>query len=743
MFRYLFGPGIFQMEIEKQLAEHKASLDEKSREFDLEIDQKRKSVDDELKNRVAEMEKKAAEINHKEEKVAKREITLDKKMEKIKEKEHDYETKMKALKEREKTLRSEEKNLESEKKQLVADREDLLNLKSELEQIRAENEQQLLKIHEEQDQLKVSEEERAEYLRLQSELKEEREKCRLQEELLLKETEDLKLQKENFEKQWEELDEKRTNVEKELNKISEQKEKFEKDIHNEEERLRNEKQAAQESIKREWESLEVSKESFKAMMDHEQRTIAEKAENEKRQLSHDFEMRKRELETEMQIKKEELEKSLQEKEQAFEEEKEKELSNINYLREIARKEMEEMRLERLKVAKEKQEVDAHRKNLEEEQVGIHKDIDMLIDLTKTLKDQREQLMKERDRFLSFVEKHNSCKNCAEITSEFVLSDLVQEMGKTEAPSLPSRVNDLVNVSGNLSLIRREMKDSELSPSIVGSGSPVSTGTVSWLRKCTSKIFKLSPIKSFENAAPPQRVDDEINASPNQNDIEEPSKRLGSSSNEEELSFAIVNDSVDAHRAQTEASSREAEVGYDKIVDENNTNGKAPEVQENSHPSDLNHGQQPRRRGRRPRVSRTRSVKAVVQDAKAILGEALELNETQQSNANDGDSGHANAESRDESSIADKEAARNVRKRTRAQTSQITVSEHGAEDSEEKSESVGAGKRRKRRQKAAIGQAPIRSSYNLRRPKGYVLNFCILLFSNTVTAPDIIELEATT
>ncbi|KAK1555010.1 hypothetical protein Q3G72_020403 [Acer saccharum] len=701
-----------KIEIEKLLDEHKASLDAKTREFDLEIDQKRKSLDDELKSRVIEVEKKEAEINHKEEKIAKRELALDKKLEKIKEKEKDFESKVKALKEREKTMRSEENNLGTEKKQLVADKQDLLNLKSELEKMRAEHEQQLLKMHEEKNQLKVSEEERVEYLHLQSELKEEIEKCRRREEMLLKEAEDLKQQKENFEKEWEELDEKRAEVEKELKKISEHKEKLEKEKHTEEERLRNEKQAAEESIKRELETLEVAKDSFKATMEHEQLAIAEKAESERRQLHHDFEMQKRKLETDIHNRQEELEKSLQEKEKLFEEEKERELCNINYLRDIARKEMEEMKLERLKLMKEKEEVDAHRKHLEGEQVGIRIDIDMLVDLTKTLKDQREQLVKERDRFLSFVEKQKSCKNCAEITSEFVLSDLVQEIGNAEVPSLPRLANDFVNEGAHRNLVDSEMKNSEISPSVVGSGSPVS-----WLRKCTSKIFKFSPSKKIEHTAVQELMAEETLVSGEQIIKEEPSKRLGCIPNEAELSFAIVNDSFDVQRVQSDTSTREVEAGHDKLIDdESNINRKAPEVQDNSHLSDLNHGQQPRRRGR-ARVSRTRSVKAVVQDAKAIIGEAFELNDTQLSNLNVEDSGHENAESRGESSIADKGTSRNARKRNRAQTSNITMSEHGGEDSEGQSESVGAGKQRKRRQKVVSAvQTPVRPPYNLRRPK---------------------------
>lgn len=691
-----------KVEFEKLLDEHKASLDAKQREFDLEIEQKRKAFDDDLKSKVVEVEKKEAEINHKEEKIAKRELALEKRLEKCKEKEKDLESKLKDLSGREKTMKSEEKNLESEKKQLLADKEDILSQKAELEKIRAANEQQLLKIYEEKNQLKISEEERAEYLRLQSELKEEIGKCRFQEEILLKEAEDLKQQKENFEREWEQLDEKRAEVEKELKKISEQKEELEKEKLSEEERMKRDKRLADDHIKRELEALEVAKESFKTTMDHEQSMITEKAESERRQLLHDFELQKRKLESDMQNRQQELEKDLKEKERLFEEEKERELSNINYLRDIARKEMEEMKLERLKLEKEKQEVDSHRKHLEGEQVGIRKDIDMLVDLTKMLKEQREQIVKERDRFLNFVEKQKKCEHCAEITSEFVLSDLVQEIVNSEVPPLPPVANDYVN----------EKKNSEISPGVLASGSPASAGTISWLRKCTSKIFKLSPSKKMENTSV-HELTEEAPSSGGQTNLQESSRRLGQT-NEPDLSFAIVNDSFDAERFQSETSTREVEAGQHKQVDgQNNLRGKAPEVQENSQPSDLNHDRLPRKRGR-PRVSRTRSVKAVVQDAKAILGEGFELTESENLNGNADDSVRETAESRGESTLADKG---NARKRNRAQSSQITTSEHDGDDSEAQSGSIVAGQPRKRRQKVSpTEQAPVPTRYNLRRPK---------------------------
>ncbi|XWS75406.1 hypothetical protein CRYUN_Cryun01aG0084300 [Craigia yunnanensis] len=706
-----------RVEIQKLLDEHNAIMDEKKREFELEIDGKRKSLDADLKSKVIEVEKKEAEVKHMEEKVSKREQALDKKWEKFKEKEKEFELKEKNHKEREKAIRSEEKNLEIEKKQMVAEKEELLSRKAVVEKIRVANEEQLLKMHEEKDRLRVTEEERSEYLHLQSELKEEIEKCRLREELLLKEAEDLKRQKENFEREWEELDEKRIEIEKELKNISQQKEKFEKQKHAEEERLKNEKQVAEDRMKRELEDLEVAKETFANTMEHERSVIAEKAKSERNQRLRDLELLKGKLESDMQNRFEEMEKELGERKKSFEEEKEREMDNINYLREVATREMEELKQERLKIEQERQEVNSSKMHLEGQQIEIRKDIDDLVDLSKKLKDQREQFIKERNRFISFVEKHKSCKNCGEITSEFMLSDLqpLQEIENEEVFPLPSWADDyfIGNVFGNLAASERQ-KDEMSTP--VRSGSPISGGTMSWLRKCTSKIFKLSPGKNIEpRALTKLNVDDLLSG--RQVNLEGKLKI----EHEPELSFVAATESLEIHRVQSDSNTRDVDAGHDLSIDnKSNIDSKELEVLGDSQNSDLNRGKRVCKKGR-PRAKRTHSVKAVVKDAEAILGKALEPNKIEHPNGNI-DSRNANAESRGESGLADggtsrNAETRNARKRNRPQTSQIEDSEQDGDDSEGHSDSIMGGQRRKRHQKVVLAMpTPGEKRYNLRRPK---------------------------
>ncbi|XP_023551538.1 uncharacterized protein LOC111809328 [Cucurbita pepo subsp. pepo] len=712
-----------KVEIQKLLDEHNAILDAKKVEFELEIDQKRKSLDEELKNKVSEVEKKEAEIKHMEEKVAKREQALEKRTEKFKEKEADYDTKLKALKEREKSMKTEEKKLEAEKKQLLTDKEDLISLMAEVEKIRAENEAQLLKLHEEKESLKVSETEKSDFLRLQSELKQEIEKYREQKELLLKEAEDLKQQKETFEREWEELDEKRAQVEKEQKTLLQQKEEFEKRIFSEEERLRNERAETEAYILREQEDLKLAQESFAASMEHEKSAIAEKAQSDRSQMLHDFELQKRELESSMQNRVEEMEREFREKEKLFKEEKERELENIKFLRDVARRDMEELKLERLKTDKEKQEAEANKEHLEKQRIEIRKDIEELLELSNKLKNQRERLVEERDRFISYVDKLMTCKNCGETASEFVLSDL-QSLGGIEnadvlnLPGLPDRYMEIqgLHVSPGGTLGISDVRNGELTPGAAGPTPHTSSGTISWLRKCTSKIFKFSPSKKIASPAFEKQDDDEAPISDEHDVPAEPSKRVSASEEEAELSLAIASDSLDDKRVQSDVSGREVEPSLNLSTDDqSNVNSKAPEVAVDSQPSATRVVNQRKLRPRRekPKISRTRSVKAVVEESKAIIGELQQTVEYPNGNAED--SSQLNNESRDESSLAGKGTRRNLRKRTHANSSQI-MGENDNDDSEVRSGSVVEGQPRKRRQRAVPAVRAPEKRYNLRRTK---------------------------
>ncbi|XP_076959876.1 nuclear matrix constituent protein 1-like [Bidens hawaiensis] len=583
-----------KVEIQKLLDEHKAILDKKTHDLELEMEQKRTSLDEDFKIKVADVEKKEVEVNHLEGKIVKREEALEKKLEKIKEKEKDVASKSKALKEKEKSLKDEEKNLEKERKELSSEMENLSNLKTELEKLTAEIEEQRLKVVKEREMLQVTEEERAEVARLQMELKQEIEKTRQERESVLIEKENLKQEKEKFEKEWEELDEKRAEIKKELKSVAVQKEKMEKLNRLEEEKLKNLRLETESYVERELESLKLAKESFAANMEHEKSVLSETYSSKESQMLHDFELKKQELETELRNRELEIENRMREREKSFEEYRERELANVKYLSNVASREMEEMKLERISLEKEKQDVLANQKHLEGQQLEMKRDIDDLVGLSMKLKDQREQFLKERERFIAFVEKQKGCIECGEIVSAFVLSDLqsLAEDKTTDSFSLPNLADGYLKEAVQ---VTSENNKQNVGTSMGNSGTPGSgSKTLNWLKKCTS-IFAAG--KKIENEA----GETETEAQEKLVDVGEIPEYILSSEDEPEpepeVSARVAPDSSDAQRQVNQSAGDDLQ----------HTNSQSDEIEEVSQKTDGNKGQIKSIKKRVTRATRSRAT----------------------------------------------------------------------------------------------------------------------------------------
>ncbi|GKU90412.1 hypothetical protein SLEP1_g4407 [Rubroshorea leprosula] len=670
-----------RMEIQSCLDEQRVILDTKMQEFELELEEKGKSLDREFRSKVGEVEQRELEINHSEEKLRKREQALEKKLEKVKEKEKDLEARLKAVKEREKFIKGEEKKQQLEKQQLHNEKEKLQIVKEEIDKIKAENSLKELQICEEREKLKIAIEERSEHIRLQSELKQQIDNYRCQEELLLKECEDLKQERENFEKEWDVLHEKRVEISRLQREFGEEKEKFEKLQLSEEERLRKEESAKQNYISKELEAIRLQKESFEATMKHEKSALSEKAENEHTKMLRDFEHQKMKLETDLQSRFNKMQKDMQERMRAFEEEKERELNSIRQSAEEAEREMEEIRSERSALEREKQEIAINKDMLKDQQLEMSKDIDELHAISSRFKDRR-QFVRERNHFLAFVEKLKKCKDCGDIMREFVLSDLhLVDSVDEQLPSLPQMADELFREhQGNIGV--SGVTDIKGSPS-VGMEYPESAGRMSWLHKCTSKIFNISPSKRDEckGQAPGLLT----------------SKEAGEHGGELQPSLGIPSDSMHNRPVQSDAI-READDGFVQSLDDQSyLDSKEQEGPEDSQQSELRTVRRRPGRKRKSGLNRTRTMKAVVEEAKVIIGpEEPQASESMQPDEeNAGTSSHTVKRTRNRASKRPRE------------------SELNAADSEERSDAVIAGGHEKRLQGVAlVRQTP----YNLRRHK---------------------------
>ncbi|KAK9071727.1 hypothetical protein SSX86_008156 [Deinandra increscens subsp. villosa] len=650
-----------KVEFQKLLDEHKAILDAKTREFELEMEQKRKSLDNDFKIKVIEVEKKEVEVNHLEGKITKREQALEKKLEKLKEKETDVDLKSRSFKEKEKSLKAEEKSLEKQRKDLSGEMENLLSLKADLEKLKSEIEEQGLKVNEERERLQVTKEERAEFVGLQMELKQEIEKTRQERESVLMERENLKHEKDKFEEEWEQLDEKRAEIKKELESVVLQTEKMQKSNRLEDERLKNMRSETQSYVERELESLKLAKESFAAYMDHEKSVLSEKYNNKESQLLHDFEVNKQKIDADLRNREMEIENRMREQEKSFEEERERELANVKYLRDVASREMEDVKLERERLEKEKHDVFANQKHLESQQLEMKSDIDNLVGLSMKLKDQREQFFNERERFAAFVEKQKGCKECGERVSEFVLSDLqsLAEIKNADNFALPKLADGYLKKSVQ---VASESKPN-VGTSMGNSGSPGSgSRTLKWLKKCT---FIFSAGKKNEHEA----GETEIEAQEKLVDVGEIPEFILSSEDEPEVSARVAPDSFDVQRKVDQSAD------VLKHID-----NQAHEIEEVAQRHDENEGQSKSIKRQRPRVTRARSQ--ATSDINGVAENTVYTNEVSQGISNGGKNGS--------------------RKRASEQEHEYS----------EKSDSVTNGPRRNRRQKVA--EAPKVRRYNLRR-----------------------------
>lgn len=673
-----------QVEIQMVLDDYRTALDLKKRDFELELEERRKDFDEKMKEKADDLGKKEVEITHNEEKLRKMELSLERKSDRVKEKEKEIEEKLKDLKEKEKSVKDEEMQLESLRNKILSEKQNLLGLKDELEKMKVDVSQKELLVHEENERLKVSKDERVQHSHLQKELRGEIEKYRAQTELLLKEREDLKNDRAKFEEEWEALDEKRAAFSRELQQVEEEKDRLDKWHCAEEDKLRKKKLDTEEYIQRELEAIRLEKESFAANMRHEQSVLSGKTQTKHEQLVREFEARRRDLESEMQKKQDDIEKYVQEKERAFEEERSRADDSIRHLKEEVRREMEMVTTERSKLEKEKQDITLNKKHLEEKRLEMQDDIHELGILSRNLKNQRERFLQQRGRFLSFVERLQNCANCGEIARNYELSDLhLPEIEHKDTSPFPTLSDELLEKVSSYGI------DTNRSPADKKSSN--SPGLLLWLQNCTSKFRKSSPCKDFtpENLEP---------ALPDRPVVAE---------NIPGPSMTTAADKSPASILEGEPSLEISTTLGDNL---SNVDDRIKQAMEDSEQSQQTRGRRKTRKTSKSGIRRTRSVKAVVEDAAVILGKTAGepiMNEEPQKDAQD------NEGSRGESSRAD----RITRKRTWGESSRVSVDEMDDNESEGHSESVTVGRQRKRRPTATtIPQTPGEKRYNLRRPK---------------------------
>ncbi|KAK1302734.1 hypothetical protein QJS10_CPB12g00243 [Acorus calamus] len=581
-----------KVEMQKLIDKHSAALEVKRHEFDVDMENRRKSLDEQLGEHRATLDQKEDELNLRDDKVAKRENALDTKEEKLKEEERSIESRRREIKKLDDSLKSREKDLKEEVNQLVIEKKQILISLEGLEKAKIEIENEKSSLLRAKENLQITVAERSGFDRLQLQLKDEIEENTMLKESLIKDGEDLKKERTNFEKEWEALDEKIASVAEEFKQLAEEKHRLERWHHDEEQKFRREKAEAEVELEQKVESIRLEKEAFIQNIEVERKKEAELGERMRADMSHEYAQMKHELEMDIKKRESEMLTHILEKKRAFEDEKEKELKNINYLRGMAAEEMQNVKTEQEKNEMDRRDLSLQRERIEEDQTDIKFDIERLLMLSQSLKEHREELNKERLRFHSQVEQHKICRNCGVIiASEAELFGLLPEEDlKFDVSQVEERMKG--------KLVSPQKPSIDMSPN--GSSPPASGSRMSWLRKC-KQIFSFSPGKRTEN-----NVEDELD------------RRAASMVEAEDASqpsFGAASDSLDIPRFQsteTASSSLQAETeAMDRVHENDDEPQPSNDVETGASVNEDHQAQQKQNKSHQ----RTHSRAAALEDAK--------------------------------------------------------------------------------------------------------------------------------
>ncbi|KAE8797363.1 protein CROWDED NUCLEI 1 [Hordeum vulgare] len=693
-----------KMGLQKLIKDHEVKLEAKRRDFELELESERKSFEEKLKHREADLVKKEKDLSSRENIISKREQALNESMKRLEDLQIDHDTKSKALKKWEESLKTEKDSLSEEKLQVDNERKQAEMYRSDIERLKATIEAEKKKILEEQNNLKLTEEERQEHSMLTAQLKKEIDEYRMRSNSLSEETEDLRKQRQKFEEEWEQLDEKRAHLEEEAKVLKNDKTNLGKWRHNEEKRFKDTQDEMDAKYKEQQDSLALKEKALLDDIKHQREEIDEFLKRERADLQRNLQLHRHELEMEMANKLAIKQKELEQKEDELNKRRDFVENELRHAIDLNESKIQKITLEKEQLLREKEVLEEEKQKLETDKADIRRDIDSLHALSKSLKDRREAYNRDRNNLIDMFEKYKVCKSCGVSVFEGFGDLSLKDDADIDHPSLAVEGDGRSPNTDNLAQDTGTLVNS--------------AGRFSLLKKC-SRLFKFSPRTKAEQSsdqeaeinipfgarleeASPSEADYEptpvYQAANNSFDAEGLPSDSGARGNVEferldiaddiqiESSVGVADNCIDVHGTQPFAGANDMAV--DTTIASVDQNGKdstaAPEVElqpETSKP--------PKRKGK-PR--RTKSVRAVLEDAKVVLG---------------GNFDEKNDDQEDSVTVG------GTRKRRFAGPE---ISEEDEEVSEAQSESVSVGGQpRKRRQPSGpLMQTTGEKRYNLRR-----------------------------
>lgn len=523
-------------ETKKVIADQEAALRTRKHDMEVELQMQRKLVENEIEAKRRAWELKEVDLKQQEDQIFEREHELEVLSRSLGEKEKDLVELSGALKDKDESLKAVEKEFEFKKSLLQKEKDDIEQAKQDLQKSQAYLENEIRRVDNAKERLEVMQSETGDLSVFEVKLKEEIDLVRSQNLELLAEADKLKAEKAKFEAEWELLDEKKEELQKEAEFIEKERKAVSTFIKNERDKLREEKENLRNQYTRDLGLLASERENFMKKMADEHAEWFGKMKQEREDFLRDIEIQKTELNNLIEKRREEVETYLQEREKAFEEEKNRELQYINSLKEKAAKELEQVSLEMRRLQTERTEINLDRERRNREWAE-------LTDCIKELEVQRDKLQKQRE--LLHADRIEICTQTDELKKledlKVVSDDIaIAEMVKSDMESNQQKISARKILKNRLNS-RKEIDADNISNGFntpnVHSVSPSSPVRFSWLKRCSSLIFRNSPENPLMNNEDSPLVSDVEKASNGQRDLEN-DQPLGNFSNGQQMGFSF-------------------------------------------------------------------------------------------------------------------------------------------------------------------------------------------------------------
>uniref|UniRef100_A0ACD6AMT5 Uncharacterized protein n=1 Tax=Avena sativa TaxID=4498 RepID=A0ACD6AMT5_AVESA len=399
------------MKEKKLIEDQKGGLESKIRDFELVMKRDRESLSEEMQKRTTNLQRREKDVKSKEGDLLKSEQELKWNTEMLDNWNLDLDSRSQALKKLEEALKVDEQKVLENKQHLENGRKDIDVYKQDLERTMASTKAEKKSGLKEQEILQLVKDERDEHSRMLLQLKQETEGYRVGSNSLSNEADDLRQQKLKLERAWEDLDMENAYAEEAAKNLSYERTRVESFHDSEKRRLKDVELEAGEKYKKQMEDIRLKEEAFMCDIEKQKFQNSQLLEGGRANIQHSFDLHRHKLEIEMEQKQVNKEQELEFKQSELNKKLYLAENEIRSAVELNESKIQKIIFEKKEIEKEKNALVKDQQKMETDKADIKEDIDSLKMLSRRLKERREAYKKEKNHLIGLIDKYKVCKNC--------------------------------------------------------------------------------------------------------------------------------------------------------------------------------------------------------------------------------------------------------------------------------------------------------------------------------------------